>query len=109
MWSIENVISLSAGGRALVVALIFVLVGCGERLGRDEFEVVIKDKTTTEVAARIGKPDAIDESVGGTTRWTYTSKTFSVEGGTKMDAKTTVVFRKINLNEPAKVVEVQYQ
>jgi hypothetical protein len=109
MWPIRTCTSLSAISRILIIAFAFALAGCGERLSRDDFAALVKDKTTTEVAARIGKPDAVDESIGGTIRWTYTSKTFSVEGGTKMDAKTVVVFRQTAPNTAAKAVEVLYQ
>ena len=98
-----------AASKAVVGALVCVLSSCGERLSREDFAALVKDKSATEVAARIGKPDAVDESIAGSTRWTYTSKTFSVEGGTKMDAKTVVVFRQIDPNASAKVVEVLYQ
>ena len=107
MRSIGNLKSLSS--KVLIVALVCVFASCGERLSRDDFAMLVKDKTTTEVAARLGKPDSIDESIAGTARWTYTSKTFGVEGGTKMDAKTIVVFRQTDSNAPAKAVEVLYQ
>lgn len=108
MRPISNWKSLSVS-KVLIVALVCVFAGCGERLSRDDFAVLVKDKTTTEVAARLGKPDSIDESIAGAARWTYTSKTFSVEGGTKMDAKTIVVFRQTGPNAPPKAVEVLYQ
>ena len=103
-----NLTSLSGISKALIVAAVFLVAGCGERLSRDDFAALVKDKSTKEVEARLGKPDAVDES-GGTVKWTYTSKTFNTGESTKMDEKTVLVFAKNDSNTPAKVVDVQYQ
>ena len=94
---------------ALISAVILLLAACGERVNRSDFEAAVKDRTTAEVTSRFGEPDAVDGSVAGTLRWTYTSKTFNVEGGTKMDARTIVVFRQTDPNVSARAVEVLYE
>jgi hypothetical protein len=103
-----NLTSLSGISKTLIVAAVFLVAGCGERLSRDDFATLVKDKSTTEVQARHGKPDAVDES-GGTVKWIYISKTFNTGESTKMDEKTVLVFAKNDPNTPAKVVDVQYQ
>ena len=100
--------TLSGASKALIVAAAFLVAGCGERLSRDDFAALVKDKSTTEVETRHGKPDAVDES-GGTVKWIYTSKTFTTGESTKMDNKTILVFSKTDPNAPAKVADVQYQ
>jgi hypothetical protein len=103
-----NLTSVTGISKALIVAAVFLVAGCGERLSRDDFAALVKDKSTTEVQARHGKPDAVDES-GGTVKWIYISKTFNTGESTKMDEKTVLVFAKNGSNTPAKVVDVQYQ
>lgn len=95
--------------RALPVAVALALTACGERFSRDDFGALVKDSSTTEVAKKFGKPDIVDESIGGVIRWTYKSKTFGTEGGTKLDQRTIIVFRQTDPNAPAKAVEVLYE
>ncbi|HUF82562.1 MAG TPA: hypothetical protein VMN03_15610, partial [Burkholderiales bacterium] len=76
---------LGTASKALAFSIILVLTGCGERISRDDFDAAVKGQSTSEVAARFGDPDAVDDSVASTVRWTYNSKTFRIEGGTKMD------------------------
>ena len=78
-------------------------------LAREDFEARVKDKSVAEVQKKIGKPAAVDESVPGTVRWTYTGKTFHTDGGTKFDKKTVVVFRQADAGTPARMVEVVYE
>jgi hypothetical protein len=100
--------SLSGISKALILAAVFFVAGCGERLSRDDFAALVKDKSAAEVQARHGKPDAVDET-GGTLKWTYTSKTFNTGESTKMDEKTVLIFAKNDPTTPAKVVDVQYE
>jgi hypothetical protein len=107
-WPITSFTSLSGISKALILAAAFLVAGCGERLSRDDFAALVKDKSTAEVQARHGKPDAVDES-GGTVKWIYSSKTFNTGENTKMDDKTILVFSKTDPNAPPKVADVQYQ
>lgn len=110
MIAVERTAWLTGTCRALAVAMIFLLTGCGERISRDDFTAAVKDNSTSEVTARFGNPDAVDESADNTVKWTYKSRTFGVEsGGTKLDARTIVVFRKSGPDAPARVVEVLYE
>ena len=86
-------ISISHGSKALILTILFAIAGCDAMSSREDFEARVKDKSVAEVQKKIGKPVAVDESVPGTVRWTYTGKTFHTEGGTKFDKKTVVVFR----------------
>jgi hypothetical protein len=109
MTTITTFPRLSAAGKALIVAAVFFVAACGERLSRDDFAALVKDKSPAEVEARHGKPDAVEES-GGSLKWIYASKTFNTgELTTKTDEKTVVVFAKTDPNSPAKVVDVLYQ
>lgn len=103
--------SLSASSKSLVLAAaLLVVAGCGDIRSRADFEALVKDQSTPEVQAKVGKPAAIDESVAGTVRWTYNSKTFTTQSGsTEFDKKAVVVFRKADANGSAKVVEVVYE
>ena len=91
------------------LTLAVVLAGCGEKLSRDDFTSKVKDKTTTDVQAAMGKPDSIDQSTPGTIKWMYESKTFSTgDAATKLDKKTIVVFQQRDPNSPATVADVMY-
>ena len=90
-------------------ALAIVLGGCGEKLSREDFTTKVKDKTTSDVQAVVGKPDSIDQSTPGTIKWMYESKTFSTgDAATKLDKKTIVVFQQRDPNSPATVADVMY-
>ena len=86
-----------------------LVAGCGELRSREDFVAAVKDQSTTEVEKKIGKPAAVDETVPGTIRWTYKSKTFHTESGTKFDKKTVVVFRKAEGAAPARMIDVVYE
>lgn len=105
----ETMNPVSIRSKALLFALVIAVAGCGELFSREDFVSRVKDKSTAEVQKEIGKPDAIDESVPGTLRWTYEGKTFHTEGGTKRDKKTVVVFRQGDAGAPAKVADVVYE
>jgi len=94
--------------KTLLFAVVFALAGCSERFSREDFEALVKDKSASEVTARLGKPNAVDE-IGGTVRWIYTSRTFSVGSGSKMDWRAILLFRPTDSMAPARVVEVQYE
>ena len=101
----------SAGifSKVAIVALLLVFGGCGQKYSHEDFAAVVKDKSPAEVQAAIGKPDAVDESSADTVKWTYKSKTFTVEGGTKFDPKTVIVFHKADSAGTPKVAEVLYE
>lgn len=100
---------ISTSSKALVFAALLAIAGCGGISSREDFEAQVKDKSVAEVQKKIGKPVAVDESIPGTVRWTYTGKTFYTEGGTKFDKKTVVVFRQADSSTPARMVEVVYE
>lgn len=94
----------------LVVAMIFLLAGCGERISRDDFTAAVKDNSTSEVAARFGDPDAVEEVAADVVKWIYKSRTFGTgEGGTRLDSRTIVVFRRTAPDAPARAIEVLYE
>ena len=91
------------------LALAVMLAGCGEKLSREDFASKVKDKTTGDVQAAMGKPKSVDESTPGTIKWMYESKTFSTgDAATKLDRKTIVVFHQRDPNSPATVADVLY-
>lgn len=95
--------------RALAFAALGMILGaCGEKLSREDFAAAVKDKTTADVQSAMGKPHAVDESVAGTVKWTYKSKTFSTGEATKMDNQAIVVFQQRDPKSPATVADVQY-
>ena len=86
---------LPSGTRFAVtwVAGCFVLVvsGCSELQSREDFANRIKDKSEKEVVKEVGKPAKI-ETHGDQVRYIYTSRTFKIESGNKIDAQAVVVF-----------------
>lgn len=90
------------------VALAVALGGCGEKLSRDDFAAAVKDKTTADVQAAIGKPDGVDDSAPGMLKWTYKSRTFNTGEATKLDKQTIVVFQERHPNAPPTVADVLY-
>ncbi len=95
---------------ALLVAAAMVLVGCAERVTREEFNSNVMHKSTSEVAKRFGNPKEVDESEPGKIRWIYTSKTFNIGDGTwTIDPKTIVVFSQPHPDADAIVHDVVYE
>ena len=95
---------------SMFIFAIFAVTGCGERYSREDFANMVKDKSPAEVQAKLGKPDAIDESVASTPRWTYESKTFfTAEGNIKFDPRAIVIFKQADSNATAKAAEVKYE
>ena len=101
--------SIRISSKALVLATLIAVAGCGGISSREDFEAQVKDKSVAEVQKKIGKPASVDESVPGTVRWTYNGKTFHTDGGTKFDKKTIVVFQKADAATPPRMVEVKYE
>jgi hypothetical protein len=101
--------SLTVRTKLLVVAGLFAIAGCGDLRSREEFVTLVKDKSTAEVRATIGKPAEVAEDSDGTIRWTYNSRTFNTDAGTQFDKKTIVVFRKSSADASAKMVDVVYE
>ena len=94
---------------ALLIVAAVALVGCAERVTREEFSSTVMYKSTSEVAKRFGKPKEVEEEPG-TIRWIYTSKTFNVADGTwTIDPKTVVVFNQPNPDADPTVHEVLYE
>ncbi len=99
-------ISLTCGiaGFSLAIAL---LGGCGDIFSRDDFVNMVKDKTSDEVASKLGQPAATDEHDQSHVTWTYRHVTFEAGASSKRDGSTTVIFKR----EPSgklRVAEVQF-
>jgi hypothetical protein len=96
-------------GLAMVLgAVIGMLGGCGDIYSREDFANLVKDKTSDEVAGKLGKPKATDESDPSRVVWTYQNVTFEAGAASKRDSNTAVVFKR----EPTgklRVADVQYK
>ncbi len=78
-------------GPVLMVALVG---GCGDIFSRDDFVSMVKDKTSDEVAGKLGKPAATDERNPSHITWTYRHVTFQAGAASKRDGDTTVIFER---------------
>ena len=78
-------------GAAFIAASVLV-AGCSGVSSRDEFTARVKDKSEQEVSQALGKPNAVDSTRPERVTWTYTSRTFNLENGNKLDPRTIVVF-----------------
>ena len=83
---------LRTAATALALAACLVLGACSERTNRDDFASLIKGKTEQEVLKNAGKPSKVEEPSNSRHVWTYTSRTFDVQNGNKLDSKTIVIF-----------------
>lgn len=99
--------AITALVRIVAVVAALAAFGCAQRYSHDDFVNLIKNKTPAEVESRVGKPDAVDESVAGSPQWTYKDKTFTTDGGTKFDHKAIVIFHQEDA--ALKVAEVRYE
>ncbi|MGH8616282.1 MAG: hypothetical protein ACREUW_01220 [Burkholderiales bacterium] len=94
---------------AACTAVIAVLAGCGPKLERQDFTTAVMSKSDAEVQKAIGKPDAVDASNPDRVVWTYTSVTFSLANGNKMDAKDQVIFARNPSTGNLTVAEVKFE
>ena len=87
---------------------LLALVGCGERMSREDFQTRVQNANETEVRKKLGKPDA-SQSAGDEKVWVYNQKTFNVEKGNTFDARTLVVFKSGAGGGEARVSEVRFE
>ena len=83
---------LRAAAATAVLAVSIALGACAERMNRDDFAQLIKGKTDQEVLKNTGKPSKVEEPSADRHIWTYTSRTFDVQRGNKLDDKAIVIF-----------------
>jgi hypothetical protein len=92
-----------------LAATVAILVGCGERLSREDFDKAVKNMTAPDVQKRMGKPDAVEEIPQGPVKWTYAGRTFATgESATKLDKHATVIFTQRDPKTPATASDVTY-
>ena len=94
---------------AAVCGIVMALTACsGEFKGtaRGLFTGYVTDKTEDEVAAKVGKPDSIDNSKPNTPRWIYKKKTFDPDNQSLFDNETILIFQKDPASGKFKVTAV---
>lgn len=79
---------------AAALAAAAVVAACGGGYQRGIFQGYVIDTPAEEIAAKVGKPDAVDGSDPDAPRWTYDKKTFDPENQNRTDEKTIVVLKK---------------
>jgi hypothetical protein len=82
---------------AAACGLVLALTGCsGDFKGtaRGLFVGYVTDKTEEEVAAKVGKPDSVDDKLPSTLKWTYKKKTFDPDNQSLFDNETILIFQK---------------
>ncbi len=100
----------SIGMRRTLTALALVVgltTACGAIYNRDEFANLVKDKTSDEVASKLGRPAATDESDPSQVAWTYHNVTFETGLASKRDPKTTIVFKRDSAGK-LRVADLKY-
>jgi hypothetical protein len=100
----------SIGAMRTLAALALVigsLTACGDIFSRDDFATMVKDKTSDEVVAKLGKPSATDERDPSHVAWIYHHVTFEAGATSKRDADTIVVFNR-QADGKLKVADVKY-
>ena len=83
---------LAAAACGIVLALAGCSGGGGQQRGL--FTGYVMDKTEEEVAAKVGKPDSVDNSKPNTPRWIYRKKTFDPDNQNQVDNETILIFQK---------------
>jgi len=81
-----------AAATATLLAMCLLLGACAEKMNREDFATLLRNKTGPEVLKNTGKPTSVDESKGDRHVWTYTARTFDVQNQNKVDAKAIVIF-----------------
>lgn len=99
---------LRTASTAAILALCLVFGACSERTNREDFASLIKGKTEQDVRKNAGKPDSVEETRKDLHVWTYNSRTFDIQQGNKLDAKTIVTFSP-NPEGKMVVVEVKFE
>jgi hypothetical protein len=94
--------------RAAAAVALLALVGCGERMSREDFQTRVQNANETEVREKLGKPDA-SQTAGDEKVWVYNQKTFNIEKGNTFDARTLVVFKPSAPGGEARVAEVKFE
>ena len=93
---------------AAAAAALLALVGCGEKMSREDFQTRVQNANETEVRKKLGKPDA-SQSDGEGKVWVYNQKTFNIDKGNTFDARTLVVFKASAPGGEARVAEVRFE
>lgn len=93
---------------AAAVALV-ALVGCGEKMSREDFQTRVQNATEKEVKKKVGSPEASESRSAGEKVWVYNQKTFNIEKGNAFDARSLVVFREGAPGGEARVSEVRFE
>jgi hypothetical protein len=91
----------------MLLACALFLSACSELRSREDFAMLVNEKSPQEVVKELGKPGQVDDSQPTVVRYVYTSRTFHIENGNKVDGRAIVVFRPA-LDGTLKASEVTY-
>ena len=92
----------------LCAILLFIMMGCGQIQGREEFTKAVMNKSEQEVTDAVGKPAAVDASNPARVRWTYNAVTYDIDKQNKRDDKSVVIFAPSAEKGQLKVVGVEF-
>ena len=93
---------------AAACGIVLTLTGCSGSFSgtaRGLFIGYVTDKTEEEVAAKVGKPEAVEPATATTLRWIYKKKTFDPDNQSLVDNETILIFQK-DASGKFKVVQV---
>jgi len=96
-------------GAMLLVMATLTAGGCGDIYSRGDFTALVMGKSEQEVAAKLGKPAAVDSSDAARVTWTYQSETFDLDHQNKRDSKALVIFERKGPDGVLTVTDVQFK
>jgi hypothetical protein len=96
-----------AAAISMLLACLVMLAACSDLRSREDFSTLVREKSEQDVVKALGKPSQIDHAQPPAVRYVYTSRTFHIENGNKVDARAVVVFRP-STDGTLKAAEVSY-
>ena len=91
-----------------VAALLLITAGCGMRSDypRGRFTGYVVDKTEEEVTAKLGKPDAVENTSANLVKWIYKNKTFDPDNDNKPDKEAILILTRDPATGKVKITDV---
>ena len=91
-----------------IALLLLISAGCGMRSDypRGRFTGYVVDKTEEEVTAKLGKPDAVENTSANLVKWIYKNKTFDPDNDNKPDKEAILILTRDPATGKVKITDV---